>query len=313
MTDAFFMATKKALNNITSVYDTVWPIAVGLWNLRYMVNQVKMEYPNITEAELASKFSQGSGIHGVNYKRAFFEQTWEQQQAEFAWILLNSTIPVFEGWLEELKQDYFPDMRIKDLQFPIKVQAEISRLKNSYSTVMSNSFYSTYQGKRDRCYSRIDALLSCYRVFKEARNCYMHNGSRADIKLINAYKSYIPFAIPQMLDVSEVPKFPAPNLNNEIKISLRGVVGFSYILIKIIVTLDSELLCTTNAENEFMSRYKMKHKEFRTLKADINAARGQVKQYVRQCGFPTPKAVDDLMSFLLNNHLVNPARQQHNG
>lgn len=79
MIDVFFSATKKALGNITATYDTVWPTAVGLWNLRCLVNGVRKEYPTITEAELAAKFSLGSGIHGVNYKRAFGEHTWEQQ------------------------------------------------------------------------------------------------------------------------------------------------------------------------------------------------------------------------------------------
>ena len=33
MTDVFFTATKRALNNITSNYDMVWPTAVGLSSL----------------------------------------------------------------------------------------------------------------------------------------------------------------------------------------------------------------------------------------------------------------------------------------
>lgn len=305
LTDVFFSATKKALSNITSTYDTVWPTAVGLWNLRCMVNGVKKEYPDITEAELAAKFSSGSGIHGVNYKRAFIDHTWEQQQAMFAWILLNSTIPIFEGWLEELKQSCFPDMKVKELQFPGKAQAEVTRLKSNHSTILSNSFYSTYRGKRDRGYGQIDALLHCYRVFKEARNCYMHNGSKANTRLVDAYALYAPFATPTALGVSEVPQFPSPVLGNEIQISLRGVVGFSYILIKILVSLDTELLCTINAEREFISRYQEKHTILRTLKPDVEGARRQVKHYVQQCGFPAPLAVDDLTSFLLNNHLVS--------
>lgn len=305
MTDVFFTATKKALSNITSTYDTVWPTAVGLWNLRCMVNGVKKEYPCITETELTAKFSLGSGIHGVNYKRAFVDHTWEQQQTNFAWILLNSTIPIFEGWLEELKQDYFPGMKVKELQYPGRVQTEVTRLKTRTSTVLSNSFYSSYLGKRDRCYSRIDALLHCYRVFKEARNCYMHNGSKANQNLINAYAMFAPFATPTALCVSEVPEFPAPVLGNEIQISLRGVVGFSYILIKILVSLDTELLCSIDAEREFISRYQEKHTILRTLKPNLDGARRQVEHYVQQCGFPTPLAVDDLTSFLLSNHLVS--------
>lgn len=305
MTDVFFTATKRALNNITSNYDMVWPTAVGLWNLRCMVNGVKKEFPEITEAELAAKFSQGSGIHGVNYQRAFIQTTWTQQQTKFAWILLNSTIPIFEGWLEELKQNYFTDMDVKALQFPTQAQAEVARLTANSSTMLHNSFYSTYLGKRDRCYAQLDALLHCYRVIKEARNCYMHNGSIANQKLINAYTDYLPFATASSLCVSEVPDFPAPALGTEVQVSLRGVVGFSYILIKLLVSLDTELLCAADAEAEFIARYQQKHKIMRTLKPNADESRRQVKQYVQQCGFPKPLAVDDIITFLLNNHLIS--------
>lgn len=196
-------------------------------------------------------------------------------------------------------------MVIKNLQFPDDIKREITRLRNNRSAVLSNSFYSTYLGKRERCYSKIVALMHCYRVFKEARNCYMHNGSKADIKLTDAYAKYSPFSTPEALDVSEVPEFLSPVLGEEIRLSLRGVVGFSYILIKILVSLDTELLCTANAEEEFISRYKEKHTLLRALKPDADKAKQQVSQYVRQCGFPTPLAVDDLILFLLSHHLVS--------
>lgn len=309
--DVFFTATKKALSNITSTYDTVWPTAVGLWNLRCMVNGVKKEFPAVSESELAAKFSLGSGIHGVNYKRAFLENSWEMQQAKFAWILLNSTIPIFEGWLEELKQTIFPDLKIKDMQFPGSVQVEVTRLKQNSSAMLINSFYQSYSHKRDRCYANIDALMKCYRVFKETRNCYMHNGSKADAKLINAYTDYIPVATKTDLCVSEVPEFIQPILGSDIQISLRGVVGFSYILIKIMVSLDSELLCTSDAEKEILARYKEKHTNkdnhfiLRTLKPDLDGAHRQVKRYIQQCGFPVPQTADDLTDFLLKNRLVS--------
>ena len=305
MTDVFFTSTKRALNNITSTFDIVWPISVGLWNLRCMVNGIRSEYPNVTECELTAKFSHGSGIHGVNYKRAFTQTTWEQQQTNLAWILLNNTIPIFEGWLEELKQDYFADMKIKDLQFPHSAQVEVTRLISNSSALLKNAFYSTYCGKRDRCYSNINALLSCYRVFKEARNCYMHKGSVADQKLIDAYNSYTQLATTSSLCVSEIPEFPVPTLDSQINISLRGVVGFSYIVIKLLVSLDTELLQSINAEKEFIERYKLKHTIMRTLKSNVDESRRQVKQYVKQCGFPSPKNVDDIITFLVDNHLVN--------
>ena len=304
MTEVFFTSTQRALDNITSTFDMIWPISVGLWNLRCMVNGVRKEYPEITESELTAKYSQGSGIHGVNYKRAFSETTWEQQQVNLAWILLNNMIPVFEGWLEELKQKHFPNMNTKSLQFPSKARSEVNQLISNPSTLLKNAFYSTYLGKRDRCYSNIDSLLYCYRVFKEARNCYMHNGSFANKNLIDAYNEYKSTATLSSLCVSEVPDFPAPVLDSKITISLRGVVGFSYILIKLLVSIDTELLQSSNAEEEFIARYKLKHTIVRTLKADVEGARGQVRQYVKQCGFPTPMNIDDMITFLVDKQLV---------
>lgn len=133
----------------------------------------------------------------------------------------------------------------------------------------------------------------------------MHNGSIANQKLINAYTDYLPFATASSLCVSEVPDFPAPALGTEVQVSLRGVVGFSYILIKLLVSLDTELLCAADAEAEFIARYQQKHKIMRTLKPNADESRRQVKQYVQQCGFPKPLAVDDIITFLLNNHLIS--------
>lgn len=305
MKDVFFSATQRALSSITSTYDTVWPIAVGLWNLRCMVNGVKNEFPSITEAQMAAKFSLGSGIYGVNYKRAFIEHSWEKQQSDFAWILLNGTVPIFEGWLEELRQTIFTDMKIKDMQFPMSVQTEVSRLTCDCSNVLRNSFYMVYLGKRERCYSQIIALMHCYRIFKEARNCYMHNGLKASQNLVRAYSDFLPYATTTALGVSEVPEFFVPTLGNEVEISLRGVVGFSYILIKIMVSLDTELLCARAAEKEFLDRYNAKHRILRTLKPDVVGARAQVRRYVQNCGFAKPDNVDDMISFLLSNHLIS--------
>ena len=276
-----------------------------------MVNGVKNEFPSISERELIAKFSVGSGIHGVNYKRAFFESSWEMQQAKFAWMILNSTIPIYEGWLEELKQTFFSDLKIKDMQFPNKVQVEVNRLKQHSSAVLTNSFYQTYSTKKYRCYTHIDALMKTYRVFKEARNCYMHNGSKANQALISAYADFLAVATTSNLCVSEVPEFVQPTLNSDIQISLRGVVGFSNIIIKIIVSLDAELLCTSAAEQELLNRYREKHVDrngnflMRSLKPDPVGARRQVKRYIQQCRFSLSQASDDLVNFLLRNRLVS--------
>ena len=304
MAVVFFSETQHALDNITTLFDSVWPTAVGLWNLRCHVNGLKKEFPSISETELASKFTLGSGIHGVNYKRAFVEKTWEQQQADFAWIILNSAFPIYEGWLESLKKTIFPNMNLSSMQSVTDLKNEVTRLTANRSVTMGNSFYPVYLTKKDRYYPKIEALMYCFRLFKNARNCYMHNGSIADSRLINSYNNYTSCAPDLTQCTSEIPEFYQPTLGNNIQITLRGVVGFSDILRKIMISLDTELMCAVEAENEFISRYKAKHTTLRTLKSDPNAAKRQVIQYVKQCGYVTPVAVEDLITFLAGNHLL---------
>lgn len=306
MKDGFFLITQDALDNITNTFNTVWPISVGLWNLRCQVNGVKHEYPTITEAQLAAKFSTGSGIHGVNYKHAFFESTWEKQQEDFAWILLNSTIPVFEGWLESLQSTVFEDMNIKKMQFPVQAINETHRLCANKSQMLSNCLYPVYAAKRNRSIGKIDNLLLCYRYFKELRNCYMHNGKKADSKLVDAYTNYIAIAVPHNFDVTECPASHPVIEGESITISLRGVVGLSAILFKIILTLDNELMVAIAAEEkEFIPRWNSKHVPIKTLKPDVSDSEHQVARYVNQCGFPRPTDLSAMRSYLISKRLVS--------
>lgn len=305
MQDVFFNETKNALSNITSIYDTVWPIATGLWNLRRMVIDAKKDCPEITEAQLNERFGVEGRACGVNYKRTFFESSWEKQQEDFAWILLNSTIPIFEGWLEELKQNIFSDLNIVEMQSPAGVQSEVARLTRNESAVLKDCFYSEYSAKRDRCYPNIDSLMHCYRTFKNARNCYMHNNLKANNRLVVAYSNYLPHATTSSLCVTEVPEFYAPVLNEPVKISLRGVVGFSYILIKILVSLDAELLRASVVEGDFISRYKARDNFFRAISPNTKRAEDQVAGYMHQCGYSTPQNVSRMVAFLLEKHLAS--------
>ena len=107
MNDCFFESSNAALEKLTTIYDMIWPLSVGLWNLRCNVNGTIEEAPTFSERDLAARFSTGSGIHGVNFKRSFVETSWETQQKELALMLLNSTIPIYEGWIDTLLRQEF--------------------------------------------------------------------------------------------------------------------------------------------------------------------------------------------------------------
>ena len=220
--------------------------------------------------------------------------------------MLNSTIPGCEGWLESLQSTVFEDMNIKKRQFPVQAINETRRVCAAKSQMISACLYPVYAAKRNRSIGNIDNLFLCYRYFKELRNCYMHNGRKANSKLVDAHSNYIAVAVPQNLDVSECPESYPVVGGESIKISLRGVVGFSSILFKIILTLDNELMVAAVAEEkEFIPRWSSKHTPIKTLKPDVSSAEQQVSRYVNQCGFSKPMDLSTMRSFLISKHLIS--------
>lgn len=311
MEEFFFPATRKSLNNITNMYNAVWPMAVGLWNLRCMVKGIQAEYPTVSHIELAGKFCVGSGIKRLDFRNGFLGHTWAEQQSDFAWILLNSTFPIYESWIQDMKENVFIHTKIKEkhFEFPDKIEAEIKRIQSDQSDMLTQSLYPVYlekkKNKKEYSLSEIKNLLYCYRVFKEMRNCYMHKGSIASEKLMEAYNEYIPCCNPQDINMKEKLELPSLTLGAPIIPSLRGVVGFSAVLIRILVTLDTELMCSRAAEKVFDQQFKDKHRSLPSLNPDKQKALAQIKRYVKQSGFLPPVEVEVVMAYLLSKGVVS--------
>lgn len=302
----FFECTKSALDRITSTFDLVWPLASGLWNLRCSVNGIMQEYPAIKARELAAKFSVGSGLHGVNYKRAFFERKWHEQQQDLALILLNGLFPVYEEWINAIKDKLNINLAASKLQFPQDATQEITRCIPNKSKSM-HEFFITYCNMKDRSVQHIDNYLYCYRVFKEARNCYIHRGGVADTRLCQVYSDYQQgnYNTCQALDVKEVPVFLKPQKDKPIDIDLRGIVGFSSIIIKLILSIETCLIEAPEAEAYFIKKCQSKKLLKLTLSSDKNKRTKQIKQYIRKCGFEKTEHIDDIELLLLQNNLIS--------
>lgn len=304
MKTAFFTATENALESISSTFGMVWPIATSLWNMRQIISLEIAEKPEISDADLAEKYSRPAGIHGTSFHRDFLDTTWDKQQEQIAWILLNATVSTYEGWLHELKETVFPTMNERALQFPDSVLSEVNRLTQPSSNMTSTCFHAAYGSRKHRDYGKIEDLLRCYRVFKEARNCYMHHGSFATDRLVDICSEYENDITPLLLGFSEIPEFPSPTAGHKIDISLRGVVGFSGVVIKIIVSLDSELLRAQAAEDDFVARYQAKHSAVRTLGKSLADANDLTRRSVEQCGYLRPDNIDAMKNFLVSKELL---------
>lgn len=206
------------------------------------------------------------------------------QQENLAWMLLANTIPVYEQWWKDLANEVgFLGMNEDAMEFPTDpmnsnkkgIKQLLSELTSTESTVFKDVFYDLYSTKRNHC-NDIDELnrsMYLFRLFKEIRNCYMHSGtvvtnvrcdpSSHDPWITVAYRNYvqnvvIPSSATNVLGIEELPVFPVgfnPVVNSVLHITLRGVVGFSNVLRRIMLTVDSELIRSQTTETYFLSKW----------------------------------------------------------
>ncbi len=311
----FFKSSREALAEITRLYDFIWPTVAAMWNLRWQVKGYVLVNPEATQQELINRFVKGSGVNSVNFKASIIERDWEDQLQDFAQILLTNIFAIHESWLAEimnvLDPPRLPGVKIsyaKEMEFPTNgptgILYAIGSLCSNESTMLKNAFYAQLLTDSKNSIANLDNLLKCYRFFKECRNCCIHHGGYANARLVARYQEFAAVSSPARLDVKEVPRHSSVSLNDKVKLDLRGVVGFSDVVIRIITTCDAELARSIYAEKEFESVYTEKGQRGRTLKKDPTERSKQVSRYVRRIGYPVPLVTNDIEQFLLQKHLV---------
>ena len=276
----FFAATDHAHDQITRLFEFVWPTAAAMWNLRWQVAGYLQVVPTATVAQLSARFMEGADVHGANLRRACVDHTWGQQKEIFARFVLANTIAVYEGWIEEVLETLGKNSKSLQtaLQFPDPVggggaagkngvSAGISALTAIQSTPIRDSFYAGLVGGKYYAKGALNEMLRCYRFFKELRNCDMHRGGMADQRVVDAYNQFAPVANTAKLGVAEVPQHTPPVAGAPLQISLRGVVGFSGLVIKILATLDGELSRSKAAEKALIARWAAVHPKSKMLSA----------------------------------------------
>jgi hypothetical protein len=314
----FFPCTVSTAASLTEVFDFVWPTAAAIWNLRWQVRGLIDAAPNIDQETLLGRFVNGSGIYGVNLRRACVERTWEQHQQRLAETLLTSAFALFESWCEQVLDilHLSTHKNVKALQFPTQtdgagvptagVGAVLSKAHFAQSQMIVTSIYPELVRHPKHSLLQIESHLLCYRFFKEIRNCLMHNGGIADQKCVDAYAAFASVATAAVLGVKECPQHVPPTLSSPVALSLRGVVGMTEIILRVLVTLDSELAKNERAESVFLSSWHRVHgtKPKSVLPANIEQKRRRLRHLVRKLGLYSSNNIAALESFLRARHLV---------
>lgn len=269
---------------------------------------------------LNDRFVSGSGLHGANLRRACIDTTWEIQQQQFAKFLLISLFSIYEGWLTDVLQVVAPAGRRQELskrcQYPDSsarggngIMAAITEIKQSSSPMLVGAFYSELRKQRKNSLANIGDLLTCYRAFKECRNSFAHQNGLATQTAVDSYQAYITLTA-SSLGVPEKPALPPVLLNNQINFSLRGVIGFSDILLRIIATLDAEFACSEMAEREFRNQWIEKHAadgkipRLMLRSSGKNRRENQLARKVKNLGLPRPSKTAQIDAFLKQHNFI---------
>ncbi len=305
----FFSTSSAVADRLTETFDFVWATATAHWNLRWQVDGFLRAHPSATDEDLKSRFALGSDIRGANLRRSCIESSWPSQQEMFARILLIEFCALYEAWIDgTLEALGHNSTHAKNLQFPSTagrgVGAALSALQTNVSPELEHCLYPVLMTNRKNSLGRLENLLSCYRYFKECRNAIIHHGGLATQKTVDAYKSFAGETTAS-LGVAEVPQHaPVRSLGDSVSLSLRGVVGFGEIVLKLVTTLDAELAKTKEAEQILARSWNSLHGRNYNLPADPRAQETRLVKLVRKLGLETPRDPPKLLPMFRRLGLV---------
>lgn len=305
----FFPASRQAIEQVTSLFDFVWPTAAALWNLRWQVQGFIAEVPDVTVDQLKQRFLFGSNIDTVDLKRTVTEYTWENQTATFGSFVLTNAFAIYEQWADEVLHSLGERAGSgKKLQFidrPGKpgIGATLAVLTAAESAMLKSAFYPIYLTNRKYALPQLNNLILCYRYFKEIRNAQIHSGGIANQAAVDAYSAFLPVSGKAALGRKGELSFDPVSLGSPVTLNLRGVVGFTDVLIKIIVTVDAELSRAERSEALFERAFRAVNRRV-MLSATPRKRDAQVKERCFKAGYPRPLNAPIVYDFLKDRRLV---------
>lgn len=315
-TKHFFESSKFFEAQITDIYDHLWQTVAALKMLRWQVrgyyeyyDEMYNNFTSISNSDLSGKFvDRLDKTCRPNLYRVCIGSNWGQTEDHLAKDLLINLFARYEAWLEnilrELGESTQPSIQSysKKLQFPNKAGSAITNLCSGKDITLTNSFYNVYKIRCKDCdIAHLVNYLNVYRYFKELRNSIVHSGEITTDKIISAYKGIVSLTA-RDLDTAEVPTTFKPIKDGHIEISLRGVVGFSQILLKLVSVLDAELIQATNAKQYFIKKLRTYNGKPNFVKKG-NEER-KIKSICSKANFLCPQQPIDLYNWLKKQGLI---------
>lgn len=318
----FLKCSVNTANAFTNLFDFVWPASVALWNLQWQAKGFIAQVPEATVEELHARFVSGSGVRGANLKQLAADTAWEELQQWFARLLLSESFALFEGWIEAAFEELQVPLYIrgqgkssldKKLQFPSKfdagrlvdgVGAALAKVQlNPSSGLVSNCIYPVLIKNKKYSLAYLENLITCYRAFKEVRNDFIHHGGIASSNSEVCFMAFDALNAGS-LGLKEKPELQQVVNGQPIRLSIRGVVGLSDVVLRLIATLDSELVNSRYGDALVKKRWQYTHNGMVTVAAAGMKRDAHLTRLVKQCALPKPEALTALFGYLSAAGLV---------
>ncbi len=305
MANTIFEATYSASQQITATFDMVWAIDAGLWNLRQAANQYFLEHPQASNQQANISLVKGLRIHGLNPKRIGIELSWEYEEQYIAELLLINAIAIFDTWVDEFVDSALigqSNHQRKSIKEAIK-RGDFIQFDNALAQENASSLAGCFHFTAKRQDTYIDNLRLVYKYFKSCRNCCAHGNRKFSSVAETNYEAIKDFTKDDC-GVKEFPKIAITKSDDPLKLSLRGVVGFYDILIRIINHYDLATADKIGVESELIKRWN--EIPSITLSSVEKRRNRSIRNYmisVNMCP-PYVAKTNDIYNFLIANHVV---------
>lgn len=305
----FFNQSKLLSAQILDLYDFLWPTVTAIWNLRWQVKgYIDVRSDTITNEELNARFSSDNKIIRGNLYRSCIDTSWDEHLEQYGRIILINLFAYYESWLKsvlELLNQYSVQVE-KGLQFPSNFTSNkgivpiLNSLVPENPSIMENAFYNKYKLKKKYHFDKIEYFMICYRYFKELRNSIIHQGGIATMNYFEAQEAYKVLTRDQLV-AKEKPKFHEVNEGENVKVDIRGIVGFSDIILKIVKTIDTELIRAEGSHNEFLARWRLK---IGKVQLPYGRERERMMKHINNCNFLKPDDPEEIRSMLRDLNMI---------
>lgn len=305
----FFASSQAFHTRLTGLYDLINPTAAAMWNLRWQVRGYVDERPDADRRELHGRFVAGSGIGSANLRRHCIERTWEDQIGELALLGLFGAVGLYEGWIAALEVG--TEEQRKRLQFPSRgvagrtapgVKDTILAFQANPSPLLERAYGPNLRASRRFLPNRIDDMLLCYRCFKEIRNVSAHAGRVPDQPTLDAYAAAVPRGAGLGMNGRNL-ALPQVSPGQPVRVSLLHVQALCALLLKMVITLDTELALTQSAEAVLVDRWRSVRR-FAEVPVEPTRRETRLKVLNNKVGLPFLDDAEALYTILRGVRLV---------